>query len=93
MRIPINRSRQKPLYKQIRDFIEAEISTGVLPSNAKLPSTRKLAIDLGVNRITVVNAYAELEAMGLVRNHLGSGTYVQPLQERNLYKKIGTFVS
>jgi GntR family transcriptional regulator/MocR family aminotransferase len=35
-----------------------------------------LAQDLGVNRITVENAYAELEAEGLVISKLGSGTYV-----------------
>jgi DNA-binding transcriptional MocR family regulator len=36
----------------------------------------QLAQDLGVNRITVENAYAELEAEGLVFSKLGSGTYV-----------------
>jgi GntR family transcriptional regulator/MocR family aminotransferase len=41
-----------------------------------LPASRQLAQDLGVNRITVENAYAELEAEGLVFSKLGSGTYV-----------------
>jgi DNA-binding transcriptional MocR family regulator len=35
-----------------------------------------LAKQLGVNRITVVNAYAELEAEGLVVSRIGSGTFV-----------------
>jgi GntR family transcriptional regulator/MocR family aminotransferase len=35
-----------------------------------------VAVDLGVNRITVENAYAGLEADGLVISRVGSGTYV-----------------
>jgi GntR family transcriptional regulator/MocR family aminotransferase len=47
-----------------------------LPEGSQLPSSRELARNLGVNRITVTNAYAELGAEGLVYTRMGSGTYV-----------------
>jgi GntR family transcriptional regulator/MocR family aminotransferase len=50
-------------------------------SHTRLPATRQLAADLGVNRITVSNAYAELEAAGLVYAQIGRGTFVSPLSE------------
>ncbi|NPV77523.1 MAG: PLP-dependent aminotransferase family protein [Anaerolineae bacterium] len=76
MRIPIDRDSQVPLYKQIVAFIRASIAAGSLAPGDKLPSSRQLAAGLGVNRITAANAYAELEADGLIYSQQGSGTYV-----------------
>lgn len=76
MRIPIDRSSQVPLYRQIVAFIRAGITSGGLAPGARLPSSRQLAAGLGVNRITAANAYAELEADGLIYSRQGSGTYV-----------------
>jgi len=76
MRIPLDHYSQLPLYRQIECFLHEEIDSGALQTDTKLPSTRELANSLGVNRITVINAYAELEAKGLVYTKLGSGTYV-----------------
>jgi GntR family transcriptional regulator/MocR family aminotransferase len=84
MRIPLDRQEEKPLYRQIHDFLRREILTGALQEDAKLPSTRGLASELGVSRITVSNAYAELEVEGLIYTRLGSGTYVAPGVERIL---------
>jgi GntR family transcriptional regulator/MocR family aminotransferase len=44
----------------------------------RLPATRRLAVDLGVSRITVEEAYAELVADGLVVSRAGSGTFALP---------------
>jgi len=55
-----------------------QIQSGTLPPETRLPATRELASSLGVSRITVTNAYAELEAEGLVYSQLGSGTFVAP---------------
>lgn len=76
MRIPLDRESTVPLYQQIRDFLKENILSGALPPDARLPSSRQLARDLGVNRITVETAYDELEADGLVYSQRGSGTYV-----------------
>lgn len=76
MRIPLDRESAIPLYKQIKNYLEQGILAGSLAADTRLPASRQLAQDLGVNRITVENAYAELESDGLVFSKLGSGTYV-----------------
>ncbi len=79
MRIPLDRQSEVPLYKQIESHFRAGILSGNLSPNTRLPAIRTLAQDLGVNRITIENAYAGLEADGLIASRVGSGTYVLPL--------------
>ncbi len=79
MRIPLDRQSSEPLYRQIEEFLRQGIVSGRLASETRLPATRQLARDLGVNRITVENAYGELAAGGLIVSRTGSGTYVLPL--------------
>ncbi|RPJ38981.1 MAG: PLP-dependent aminotransferase family protein, partial [Chloroflexi bacterium] len=76
MRIPLNHESKVPLYQQIEQHLRQGIQSGSLAADTRLPATRQLAKDLGVNRITVETAYAELEADGLVYSQVGSGTYV-----------------
>ena len=76
MRIPLERRQGAALYHQIETHLRRSIAAGLLPAEAKLPAARRLALDLGVSRITVENAYAALEADGLVERRTGSGTYV-----------------
>lgn len=78
MRIPLDHHSTVPLYRQIEAFLRQGILSGSLAPDTRLPATRQLARDLGVNRLTVENAYAELEADGLVAGQVGSGTYVLP---------------
>jgi GntR family transcriptional regulator/MocR family aminotransferase len=78
MRIPLDRQSTVPLYRQIEAFLRQGILSGSLAPDTRLPATRQLARDLGVNRLTVENAYAELQADGLVAGRVGSGTYVLP---------------
>ena len=79
MRIPLNRETNVPLYSQINQFLRQQIEAGILSSETRLPASRELADQLGVSRMTVINAYAELEAEGLVFSHHGKGTFVAPL--------------
>ena len=74
--IHLSREADHPLYLQVADQLRTNIETGALPPETRLPASRTLAKKLGVNRITVVNAYSELEAEGLVVTRVGSGTYV-----------------
>lgn len=67
-----------PLYRQISDGLRREIAAGTVPVGARVPSSRQLARDLGVSRITVDNAYAELVAEGLLEARAGTGTFVLP---------------
>jgi GntR family transcriptional regulator / MocR family aminotransferase len=76
MRIPLDRQNNIPIYRQIKDYLCENILSGSLAPETRLPATRQLAEELGVSRITVKNAYAELESDGLIVTREGSGTYV-----------------
>ncbi|NEW06361.1 PLP-dependent aminotransferase family protein [Paenibacillus sp. SYP-B3998] len=71
-----DRSSKKPIYQQIVANMERRISFGEFPPGSVLPSERKLADQLSVNRSTIVQAYEELRASGLVERTKGSGTRV-----------------
>src|SRR5882724_11468094 len=80
MKIPLDRSpdrtRRQPLARQIQRHVERLINQRLLAPGVKLPATRELARDLGVNRTTVALAYDELVAGGWARAHVGQGTFV-----------------
>jgi GntR family transcriptional regulator / MocR family aminotransferase len=78
MRIPLDRHNAVPLYQQIETYLRQGILSGSLAAETRLPASRQLARDLGINRITVENAYAVLETDGLIYSKMGSGTYVLP---------------
>lgn len=71
-----DRQSNKPLYEQIADHLERRISYGEFPPGSLLPSERKLAEQLGVNRSTVILAFAELRSLGIIESRTGSGTRV-----------------
>src|SRR5947207_14577594 len=73
-----------PLYLQINRGIQDQIITGSLRAGERLPATRDLARQLGVNRSTVTNAYEELLADGLLSSHVGQGTFVS---NRSVYSE------
>jgi len=76
VQIPIDRSKPIPLPRQIQAHLERLIHERLLAPGVKLPATRELARELGVNRATVSFAYEELVASGLARAHVGQGTFV-----------------
>lgn len=65
-----------PLYVQLRDQLRALVHTGELRTGDRIPASRELALNLGVHRTTVANAYAELESEGLIQGHVGRGTFI-----------------
>ncbi|NLI94079.1 MAG: PLP-dependent aminotransferase family protein [Peptococcaceae bacterium] len=76
MKIILDRETNKPLYFQIFEQIRRQILSGELLPGYLLPPERKLAESLDVNRTTVLNAYRELKAEGLVGSQVGKGTIV-----------------
>lgn len=74
--IPLDRHGEPPLYQQIKRHIITLIEDGALPPLTRLPATRQLARRLGVNRITVVTAYAELNAEDYISSQVGRGSFV-----------------
>ena len=76
MHIPLDRDNRIPLFQQVQNHLRTHIQTGQLAPGTRLPATRQLAKDLEISRITVQNAYANLESEGLITNREGSGAYV-----------------
>lgn len=65
-----------PLYSQLLEALESAIGSGALVIGTRLPSERAMADQLKVSRTTVMTAYRELEARGLIHSHVGRGTFV-----------------
>ncbi|MBN1273395.1 MAG: PLP-dependent aminotransferase family protein [Candidatus Aminicenantes bacterium] len=81
MIIRIEKNSSRPFYKQIMDGINMMIDQGALPPGSPLPSSRRLAKTLGVNRFTVTRAYEEMEALGFLQSRPGSYTRVRKKRE------------
>lgn len=64
------------MYRQIYDSVRSGILEGRVTPGARLPASRLLAEELGVSRMTVVNAYDQLLAEGYLEGKAGSGTFV-----------------
>jgi GntR family transcriptional regulator/MocR family aminotransferase len=65
-----------PLYKQLYERLRGAILTGQLERGARLPSTRALASELGVARMTTALAYQQLLLEGYLESRVGQGTVV-----------------
>lgn len=76
MEIRIDRGGEVPIYRQISQALRERILRGHLPPGFRLPPERALALQLGVNRATVLSAYRELKGEGLVGGRVGHGTTV-----------------
>lgn len=77
MLLKIDRKDALPLFRQLVRRIKDLIDQGSLKPGEKLPSSRSLAEKLGVDRTTVYQAYAELQALGYLRSRPGSYNIVQ----------------
>jgi GntR family transcriptional regulator len=71
-----------PLYEQVADHVEAQITAGELTPGQKFPDMRELAEDWGVAYQTVRRAMRELRERGLVVSRVGKGTFVQNPESR-----------
>lgn len=72
----LDRGSGRPLHGQIRESIQQGIRDGRITGETRLPSTRLMAKLLGVSRNTVLAAYDELVADGLIEGERGSGMRV-----------------
>jgi GntR family transcriptional regulator / MocR family aminotransferase len=78
MVVNLDRSSPNPLYQQLYDELRGGILGGRLIPGIRLPSTRELAIELGLSRTTVLNAFDQLISEGYMEGHTGAGTFVSP---------------
>ncbi len=78
MSVPLvlDRRARHPLHRQVYDVLRQSVLSGQLRPGSRLPSTRELACQLGIARVTVVNAYDQLISEGYLETRHGAGTYV-----------------
>lgn len=74
--IPIDRTLDVPLIRQVYEQIRTGILHGELVAGEPLPPTREFAANLGVSRNVVVEAYDQLLSEGYIEGRRGAGTYV-----------------
>src|SRR6266567_1207036 len=75
--IRLDRMAAEPLHQQLYRQIRDELISGSFSdSSSRLPSSRALAVDLGISRLTVNLAFEKLHAEGYLRARVGSGTFV-----------------
>ncbi|HLK64792.1 MAG TPA: PLP-dependent aminotransferase family protein [Bryobacteraceae bacterium] len=72
-----------PLYRQVFAHIAGKIRSGELARGERLPATRELAGQLGLNRTTISAAYEMLESEGLIAGQVGRGSFVTGERERD----------
>ena len=75
--IALDRTGPGTLKDKLREALLSQIRSGALRTGERLPPTRVLADELGLNRGTVSAVYDELAAMGVLNAHVGRGTYVE----------------
>ena len=72
----LDRRSPVSLSRQLAAALHRAISDGSIPAGARLPSTRALALELGLARSTVVAVFEQLTAEGFIAARPGSGHHV-----------------
>src|SRR5580698_946502 len=74
--IAVDRNASDPLHKQVYEGFRMAIVRGNLRRGQRVPSSRLLSVELGISRIPVLNAFAQLLAEGYFESRKGAGTFV-----------------
>ncbi len=80
MNITINMKDGIAIYRQIANQIRYMVASGLLQPGEEIAPVRTLAFKLNVTPNTVVKAYDELEAAGVIFKRRGAGTYISDEQ-------------
>ncbi|MEA2403583.1 MAG: 2-aminoadipate transaminase [Thermoleophilaceae bacterium] len=75
----VTRDGPVSLTQQLVDLFVSAIEDGELEPGEKLPTTRALAADAGVNHLTAARVYRRLAETGYVTAQVGRGTFVRTL--------------
>jgi DNA-binding transcriptional regulator YhcF (GntR family) len=66
-----------PKYRQIIDAIQQKIKAGELKKGDKIPSLNMFCKEYGLSQDTVLMAYNDLKAKGIITSQVGKGYFVQ----------------
>lgn len=72
----LDRARAEPLGAQLERELRDAIRSGRLAAGERLPSSRTLAVQLGISRGLVLECYSQLQAEGFLTSRSGSATRV-----------------
>lgn len=87
----LNQNSPVPLYHQLAQLLRADIDSGDIAINEKIPSETELARKYSIGRPTVRQATDLLVRDGMLERRRGSGTYVLPPTRRiDLFSLAGT---
>src|SRR4051795_3143475 len=75
--LDLDRDGEMSLTQQLVSRIAALVDSGELEPGARLPATRALAADAGINHLTAVRVYRRLAELGYVTAAVGRGTFVR----------------
>ena len=91
MNIIIDRNNPMPIYRQIEDFLRAQIVSGQLRPQEMIPSENEISRILDVSPMTVRQAIGKLVTDGLIYRERGRGTFVAvPVRiDRPLTRLVG----
>ena len=77
MIIRIDELSDVPIYQQIRNQIVMGISSGDLEGGEQLPTVRALALEMGINTMTVSKAYQLLKSEGYIMTDRKNGARIR----------------
>jgi len=73
---PLQKTSERPLYKQLMLTLRNDITAGVYPAGERIPGEQTLCANYGVSRVTVRKALDEIVQEGLLVRRQGKGTFV-----------------
>lgn len=83
MVIRIDEYSDVPIYMQIRNQIVMGISSGELKAGEQLPTVRALALEIGINTMTVSKTYQMLKNEGYIMTDRKNGARVRQQIEQS----------
>lgn len=77
---------KQPIYLQVATVCRLRIQNGLWPRGEQVPTIERLMQEFGVGRVTVRNAFGELEREGLLVSARGRGTFVRALPDSDVHR-------
>ena len=72
----IDSMSRKPVYEQLIEQVESFLLNDVLKPGDQIPSVRNVTMQHAINPRTVLKAYNDLDARGLIRSVPGKAYFV-----------------
>lgn len=86
-------NEDRPIYLQLKEYLETEILEGRLGDDDQIPSTNELASFFGINPITAMKGVNMLTDEGLLYKKRGVGMFVSPGARKTIQDTYRTVLS